>query len=814
MNEEIKRQIEADVTSGETEVQKGFEKELENSAKESIKKLQEKWKLSNEEVQTIYTTNYKKLLSGKLDNVSILTQKVKDLDTITNKLLATYMAKQREAQKNNENPSWGRRSIYRALDIDKDISKNSAKMNVLKWVIDELASIPEMIREMIKHPIDTTKAIYNALVKNFSATMAEIGKQYMNIFSGLWTPEDQYNTGRSATLIILTLFPWGFSKTALNAWKSALRAAGKVASTVGKAATTLGKEGLITWTKTIAKEATKWAISGAKEVAKWVVSSTKNGINSVKNGVKSWIESVKNSPKNIVNIFKKKPSAEYIKIENATKQLTDDVTKLKNNISTLKGQKSQLGKEVKDLQARVDTLNKKKKLTKAEKQELTQKTNDLATKQSEIKAIDKNINTENTVIQKKQREINQNNTKLGLDNNKLNHKAKELKALEKQKNTLTSEKTKLTQLQKDLDAATKANNTKEIARLNKAINKTNTKIKDLETNIAKKTKEVNAINTKLTQKELKSLGKDEVLQELIKKGFTREMLTNLVKLPLKHKLFQSIKNRIHTKINIKKIKKELFDVEDVLKKNAGKGSIDDLINKAKNTPSMQGRDEIIKLADKQTALKKSLEEARVMSKSQVREIGLQVSDLSIIGGMVSLEAQKNIKLAMESEASLLELYEYLSIDNEQTANLNENKNGLRSGSVEFEDTMAKSDYLNGLSEEELSKVKITITGKASKTWSISVNERLATQRAKAMKEQLLKIYPGLKEDHILLKTAVQAQDSEDDIANWQGADLNITWESKTYIAGYDEVKSKYNELKKESSPPIIPKDIDTAVAQN
>ena len=444
MNEEIKRQIEADVTSGETEIQKGFEKELENSAKESIKKLQEKWKLSNEEVQTIYTTNYKKLLSGKLDNVSILTQKVKNLDAITNKLLATYMAKQREAQKNNEDPSWGRRIIYWFFWIDKNISKNSVKMNVLKWVIDELASVPEMIREMVKHPKDTTEAIYNAFVKNFDATIAEIGKQYMNIFSGLRTPEDQYNTGRSATLIVLTLFPWGFSKTALNAWKSALRAAGKVASTVGKAATTLGKEGLITWTKTIAKEATKWAISGAKEVAKWVVSSTKNGINSVKNGVKSWIESVKNSPKNIVNMFKKKPSAEYIKIENATKQLTDDVTKLKNNISTLKGQKSQLGKEVKDLQARVDTLNKKKKLTKAEKQELTQKTNDLATKQSEIQAIDKNIKTENAVIKKKQSEINKNNTKLGLDNNKLNQKAKELKALEKQKNTLTSEKTKLT----------------------------------------------------------------------------------------------------------------------------------------------------------------------------------------------------------------------------------------------------------------------------------------------------------------------------------------------------------------------------------
>ena len=802
INQKFQNQIEADVSSGENEVQKDFEQQVEKSAKASIQKLQEKWKLSDEELQTLYTTNYKKLLSGKIYNSDIFTQKIKDLDAITNKLLATYMAKQREAQKNNEDPSWGRRIIYWFFWIDKNISKNSVKMNVLKWVIDELASVPEMIREMVKHPKDTTEAIYNALVKNFSATMAEIGKQYMNIFSGLRTPEDQYNTGRSATLIILTLFPWGFSKTALNAWKSALRAAGKVASTVGK-------EGLITWTKTIAKEATKWAISGAKEVAKWVVSSTKNGINSVKNGVKSWIESVKNSPKNIVNIFKKKPSAEYIKIENATKQLTDDVTKLKNNINTLKGQKSQLGKEVKDLQARVDTLNKKKKLTKAEKQELTQKTNDLATKQSEIKAIDKNINTENTVIQKKQSEINKNNTKLGLDNNKLNHKAKELKALEKQKNTLTSEKTKLTQLQKDLDAATKANNTKEIARLNKAINKTNTKIKDLETNIAKKTKEVNAINTKLTQKELKSLGKDEVLQELIKKGFTREMLTNLLKLPAKYKLFQSIKNRRHTKINIKKIKKELFDVEDVLKKNAGKRSIDDLINKAKNTPSMKGRDNIIQLADKQTALKKSLEEATAMSKSQVREIGLQVSDLSIIGGMVSLEARKNIKL----EESLLELYEYLSIDNEQTANLNENKNGLRSGSVEFDDTMAKSDYLNGLSEEELSKVKITITGKASKTWARSVNERLATERAEAMKKKLLEIYPGLKEDHILVNTAVQAQDSKDNIANWQGADLSITWESKTYIAGYDEVKSKYNELEKNHPEPIIPENTDNMVAQ-
>jgi hypothetical protein len=43
-----------------------------------------------------------------------------------------------------------------------------------------------------------------------------------------------------------------------------------------------------------------------------------------------------------------------------------------------------------------------------------------------------------------------------------------------------------------------------------------------------------------------------------------------------------------------------------------------------------------------------------------------------------------------------------------------------------------------------------------------------------MKKKLLEIYPGLKEDHILVNTAVQAQDSKDNIANWQGADLSIT----------------------------------------
>ena len=42
-----------------------------------------------------------------------------------------------------------------------------------------------MFEQLVKHPIDTFKGLYEALVQNFSQTMKEITKQYMNIFSGL-----------------------------------------------------------------------------------------------------------------------------------------------------------------------------------------------------------------------------------------------------------------------------------------------------------------------------------------------------------------------------------------------------------------------------------------------------------------------------------------------------------------------------------------------------------------------------------------------------------------------------------------------------
>ena len=92
MTPEINKLIENDIKGAE-------EKHLENKAKEAIKKLQEKGKLSNEELKNVYTTNYKKLFSGEIKNVDILMKKTSELDQLTNTLIATYLKKNHEKTK-------------------------------------------------------------------------------------------------------------------------------------------------------------------------------------------------------------------------------------------------------------------------------------------------------------------------------------------------------------------------------------------------------------------------------------------------------------------------------------------------------------------------------------------------------------------------------------------------------------------------------------------------------------------------------------------------------------------------------------------
>ena len=166
MTPEINKLIENDIKGAE-------EKHLENKAKEAIKKLQEKGKLSNEELKNVYTTNYKKLFSGEIKNVDILMKKTSELDQLTNKLIATYLKKNHE--KTKEWDSWtgkiAKKTAYTIFNIDQDLTKNSKIGNIGKGIIDELLSIPEMFEQLVKHPIDTFKGLYEALVQNFSQTM-------------------------------------------------------------------------------------------------------------------------------------------------------------------------------------------------------------------------------------------------------------------------------------------------------------------------------------------------------------------------------------------------------------------------------------------------------------------------------------------------------------------------------------------------------------------------------------------------------------------------------------------------------------------
>ena len=53
-----------------------------------------------------------------------------------------------------------------------------------------------------------------------------------------------------------------------------------------------------------------------------------------------------------------------------------------------------------------------------------------------------------------------------------------------------------------------------------------------------------------------------------------------------------------------------------------------------------------------------------------------------------------------------------------------------------------------------------------------------------MKKQIMEKYPTLNANNITIETAVQPQDSTDELGKRQSVDLNIKSKNNTYIAGY------------------------------
>lgn len=713
----LNQHIEQDVRGKEE-----FEKNLEKKAKESIKKLKEKGKLSDQELKTVYTTNYKKLFSGEIKTLEVLTKKISDLDQLTNKLIAKYLNE--KINKKEENPRY-KKCVYLGLGIDSDISKNGKIKNVMKGVIDELFSIPEMFVELVKHPLDSVKAIYDAISNNFSATVQKIMEQYADVVRGLWTPEDQYKTWRSAALIILTLLPGGVLKGAWKLW-------------------TLAKNTLKVWLKTWksllksgVKETTKKVISASKEVGKKVVNSMKEaGKKSINAWKKIWqkgkntINQIKNTWKNIVE-----------KVKN--RQLKTDMKNLNKEVNKIKSSPKPDLKKIKEL----------------EKQ-----------------------------ITQKQREIRRSNTKLGLDNNKINMKKRGLERANHQEKLAKK-------LQEDLktEMGKATPDPKVISKLKKDITKHTHNANVLRS-------KWKSFDTKIT-KQAASVTRAKVWPALIKKGFSVEGLKAVLKSPLRLKIVQNLKKYFKARSQLKRLQQEITSLDSKLNKvwkKSWKTAYETVMEaqrlnlKVMNLKQYQNVIKWIRQKDAvQKAITKTTEIQNIVEKNIMHSLKVRLIKFWVIT-KVSGQALNEL----EKDATLAELSMYLQEDNDQFNNENETNSWLESWKTEISNDMLDDSKLNTFTDEELKTVKIILTGKASKTWSEEVNTRIATERANNMKKMLLEKYPTLDQNNIEIQIALQPQDSEDKLSDWQGYDINILSDNQTYVADYENISRKTPEENK------------------
>lgn len=600
------KQIEADIKWREE-----FEQELEKKAKQCIEKLKQKGKLNEAELKTVYTTNYKKLFSWQINSLPILTKKIWELDSVTNKLIATYLNK--KLNKTNENPKY-KKAIYWACGIDTDLTKNSTVKNIAKGVIDEILAIPEMLAELIKHPIDTSKALYNALVKNFSWTMKEIVKQYWNIFSGLSTPKSQYDTGRSAVLIILTFLPGGAAKGLGKIWslaKNTLKATWKGLKGVGKA--------IVKWeVKTTLKETGKKVLWKSKEILKKGKDATKNtlqkGAEVVKKPFKNWAERIQNKS-------------------------------LRSNLKTMEKQLDDLKK--------VATPD-----TKA------------------IKELEKQI-------RKQKNAINKSNTRLWLDNNKISRQKQGLERIKKNKENLKKNQ--------ELLKAEKAKvnpDPKTIQKIEKDIAKLNTKIKEA----TKKWKNYDVrINTTPTL-----AMKAKVLPSLLKKGFSKEGLMNVLKSPQRLPFIQSIQKLRKTKLQIKRMKQQIESINAKLNtkwKNGKTAYENAIVSKTPNfPPHKRVRDLIRQKESIQKAIEKS---ASIWNKALWESIARSALGFWIINKL-SQESVDNLL----KEETLHELLNYLGEENDEYTTEETGKVWLESWSTKINLDDVWIDELNSYRSEE------------------------------------------------------------------------------------------------------------------
>jgi len=304
VDNQLKSQIREDITWSQ-------QLSLENATIEALARLKQKAAISDEELKSIYETNFNKLVSGNSDSKNLLEIWI-NLKSVENKLMVTYLSR---AKENSEKPpSAVRKIIYSCCGIKNDLNQNSKSKNIAKWVIDELMAIPELLSQIInpswwfKNAREFATWLYNALIRNFSQTIREIAKSFTDVFKWTDTPEKQYRTWRSAMLIVLSLIPWAIGKWLLRAWRMVTKWVKAAPRAVGRAAEATGNVAKKAWNKMfpstaewLAKRASSKAPKAAPTATPRTTPSVSNRISNSTNRVRDNISRSSQKVDNFLN---------------------------------------------------------------------------------------------------------------------------------------------------------------------------------------------------------------------------------------------------------------------------------------------------------------------------------------------------------------------------------------------------------------------------------------------------------------------------------------------------------------------------------
>lgn len=710
-----------------------FEEALEKKAFAAVNKLKKEGKMSQEEIVLLYRTNFKKFLQVDVQTPDILVQKISQIDNVTKKLLALSLSKQ---TKSKESTSLGlidniKSVMYRPMNIDSNITKNSSTKNVMKWVIDEIMSLPEMVKELISSPIQFAKWLKVLLEWE---TWKKLRLEITNV--GLNTPQQQYQTGRSWMMAVLMLLPWAIGKTLLGIGKQA----GKVAMKTMKS---VWKEGVKKTSGKVMNKVSTQAGHTVEKTKQWLKSQTAK----VKNTLEKPIEKIKARMSNT-------------KAKETVSKTTKDIQSLWNDIAT------------KNTELLAAKSNLKIKNLKADR--IKELTDTIAKLEKEIPDLVKKQKEMNKTLRIAKKEVSTTNTKIGIDNNKVWLKKRYETNANKLWNDIATKNTELLAVKNNLKIKNlKADRIKE---LNDKVMKLEKEITDLtkkQKDILDKAKNMNLAVTKTPRESIRKVVVEK-LQETTQININR--LKALRDSPHRLSLVKDLFSLRNVNSNIKRLSQSNKSIEGALSKQRKNWKT--ALENAKINPKFWNNKNILAKERVLASQKKWLKNMENIQNSLKHKIYNQLTWV----GVITLANIQDL-----SDEHVFNIAEYLYEENDNFIMNDFANTWLTRWSIDI--GIPDTSSLDGLSIEELKATKLIVTWLASKTWTQAINENIAQKRAENTKEFILKNYPWLQAENIDIKYSLQPSDNDDDVSLWQWTKVGMKTENFAYVEWYSKQES-------------------------